>query len=252
MERAKESVNNAFYDELNTDWYDRNDHPIALLRSENRLRNPWIEGVIKGRFPEGAAVLDVGCGAGFLTNYLAEKGHRVSGIDLSGTSLEIAKKRDPTGKVDYRVANGYQLPFPDASFSAVCAMDLLEHVADPAQIIAEASRVLKKGGLFFFHTFNRTLLSYLLVIKGVEWFVSNTPKQMHVQNCFIKPKELVDFCARENLVEPHMVGISPDMKRKAFWKMVFTRRVPEEFRFCFTPSLQTGYAGYAVKVDKIL
>lgn len=247
METKTERVNNAFYDELGSEWYGRSDHPIALLRSENRLRNPWIEGVIQGHFSKGSAVLDVGCGGGFLTNYLAEKGYRVSGIDLSEESLAVAKKRDQTGKVEYLVANGYALPFADASFSVVCCMDVLEHVADPGQIIQEASRVLKKGGLFFFHTFNRTLLSYLLVIKGVDWFVANAPKQMHVQSCFIKPKELISLCSRVNLVEPHMIGIRPDMGTKAFWKMVCTRKVPEEFSFRFTPSLATGYAGYVTK-----
>jgi 2-polyprenyl-6-hydroxyphenyl methylase/3-demethylubiquinone-9 3-methyltransferase len=127
-------------------------------------------------------------------------------------------------------------------------MDLLEHVEKPFQVIQEASRVLKKGGLFFFHTFNRNLLSYLMVIKGVEWCFSNTPANMHVYPLFLKPKELSHMCINHHLLVEKLIGVSPDMKNSSFWKMVFKRKVDQNFRFIFTNSLKTGYSGYAVKI----
>jgi 2-polyprenyl-6-hydroxyphenyl methylase/3-demethylubiquinone-9 3-methyltransferase len=245
MERqaSSKAINNDFYEELADQWYTASDHPIALLRAENAVRIPWILGEIG----ENKTVLDIGCGAGILTNALAEKGHTVSGIDLSESSLKVAEARDATKKVDYRAANAYSLPYPNQTFDVVCAMDVLEHVEEPALLISEASRVLKPGGLFFFHTFNRNFLSYLLIIKGVEWCVPNAPKNMHVYPLFIKPEELTEFCIDQDLRVKKMHGFRPQIFSRAFFKMLFTRKVPHNFGFCFSKSLATGYCGYAKK-----
>ncbi len=243
MERhSKKTINNSFYDQLGEDWYTGNDHPIALLRAENALRIPWIAKTI----PPSSAVLDIGCGAGFLTNELAKKGHQVSGIDLSEESLRVAMRYDATRSVDYQLATAYSLPHPDESFDVVCAMDVLEHVENPNQLIREASRVLKPKGLFFFHTFNRNPLSYLLVIKGVDWCVPNAPKNMHVYHLFIKPKELEEMCESHRMTFQTLLGFEPRFS-KPLWKMVFQRRVPPDFSFKFSRSLKTGYCGYAKK-----
>jgi len=249
MERkgSKNPINNAWYDDLNEQWHTIEDHPIALLRSENNLRNPWIQSVLVKNFHHPCSVLDIGCGGGLLTNFLAQKGHLVSGIDLSEPSLQVARSLDTTKSVDYRRASAYQLPFADKSFDIVCAMDILEHVENPALLIQEASRVLKKGGLFFFHTFNRNVWSYLLVIKGVDWCFSNAPPHMHVYPLFVKPEELKQFCENQKLHVQEMKGVRVVMHNRSFWKMVFTKRVDENFKFAFTKSLKTGYSGFAKK-----
>lgn len=230
-------------------WHESSDHPIALLRSENALRNPWIEQVLAKEQHSPSKVLDIGCGGGFLTNYLAQKGHQVTGIDLSEPSLAIAEQQDTTRSVEYLRASSYALPFPDETFDACCAMDLLEHVESPGLVIQEAARVLKKGGLFFFHTFNRNLLSYLLIIKGVEWCFSNAPVNMHVYPLFIKPKELITLCRNQSLKVEEIKGVRPVFSNKAFWRMVMKRKVGDDFRFIFTSSLMTGYSGYATKAS---
>ncbi|MDN3506418.1 MAG: bifunctional 2-polyprenyl-6-hydroxyphenol methylase/3-demethylubiquinol 3-O-methyltransferase UbiG [Simkaniaceae bacterium] len=247
METTKNNklINNAFYDDLGQMWQGSSDHPIALLRAENALRNPWIQQVLTSTYAHPCRVLDVGCGGGYLTNFLATKGHFVSGVDLSEQSLQIAKKYDTSESVEYKRASAYELPFPDNTFDAVCAMDLLEHVENPAQVVKEASRVLKKGGLFFFHTFNRNLLSYFMIIKGVEWCFSNAPRNMHVYPLFIKPEELTTICENHGMQVKEIKGVRPDFSKKAFWKMVLTKQVSEDFRFIFTDSLKTGYSGYA-------
>lgn len=247
MQKKRLPINNSFYDELHHRWHDCRDHPIALLRAENALRNPWIESVVKEKRGPNQCILDVGCGGGLLTNYLAKMGHQVSGVDLSEQSLEIARQKDETKTVEYKRASAYDLPFPNGHFDAVSAMDLLEHVEEPAQVIKEASRVLKPGGLFFFHTFNRNLLSYLMVIRGVEWCFSNAPENMHVYSLFIKPEELKQICHSHGLEVESFLGVSPNMSCSSFWKMVFTRKVDDRFTFNFVPSLLTGYSGYAIK-----
>lgn len=237
------SINNDFYETLGEKWYTATDHPIALLRAENAIRVPWIIREIGC----GKTVLDIGCGAGILTNALALAGHQVHGIDLSESSLKSARSHDATKTVSYQVANAYVLPYPKETFDVVCAMDVLEHVDNPQRLIAEASRVLKPNGLFFFHTFNRNFWSYLIVIKGVEWSVPNTPKNMHVYPLFIKPRELNNLCIKESLHIQKLYGFRPEIFSRAFFKMLFTRKVPHNFRFCFSKSLATGYCGSAQK-----
>ena len=245
---AAVGVNNAFYEDLGDRWYEAWDDPVALLRAEGRLKNPWVRERLESRFPgRSCRVLDIGCGGGFLANALALSGHRVTGVDLSRGSLKVARGRDATGKVAYQVADAYRLPFPTGSFDAVGALDFLEHVDRPEQVVAEAARILKPGGLFFFHTFNRNTLAWLIVIKGLEWFVSNTPRRMHVLPLFIKPSELSAFCRRHGLEPMEWTGMRPEVARWAFWKMLLTRRVPRDFRFRFTPSLAISYLGYAQK-----
>src|SRR5690606_14398436 len=103
----------------------------------------------------------------------------------------------------------YHLPFSNESFDVITAMDFLEHVESPDQVIMEFSRVLKPGGMFFFHTFNRNPISWLVVIKLLEWFVKNTPKNMHVINLFIKPRELEEYCLKARIKVFEMKGIAP-------------------------------------------
>lgn len=248
MKKRKIPINNAFYDGLNHGWHDAYDHPIALLRAENALRNPWIQTITEEKLGKKCRILDIGCGAGFLTNYLAKQGHEVHGVDLSEQSLNVAKKKDTTKSVNYQRSCAYELPFTSEEFDVACAMDLLEHVEEPARVIKEASRVLKSGGLFFFHTFNRNWLSYLMVIKGVEWCFYNAPPHMHVYSLFIKPSELKEICANHLLNVEVLVGVSPNMSCSSFWKMVLMRKVDERFNFSFTPSLRMGYSGYARKI----
>ncbi len=238
-------INNDFYDTLGNEWLDRFDHPIALLRAENAIRAPWIGLELEERLGKNLTFLDIGCGGGFLTNHLAKLGHKVTGIDLSESSLDVARRTDPTASVQYIPANAYSLPFERASFDAVSALDILEHVEEPGLLIAEASRVLKPGGLFFFHTFNRNWLSYLLVIKGVDWCIRNAPKNMHVYPLFIKPKELKEHLEFYDLQPISWRGLSPNIFRPSSVKMLFTRRVPPDFSFRFTNSLAVGYCGIA-------
>ncbi len=242
-------VNNDFYDLYGERWYTAQDDPVGLLRAENRALHPWIVAEIRRVHPGKAIrVLDVGCGAGFLANELAQNGFKVIGIDASERSLEVARRHDRTGSVEYRSGDALGLLFPDKSFEVVCAMDFLEHIEQPAQVVSEAARVLAPGGLFFFHTFNRNLLSWLVVIKGVEWFVKNTPQDMHCLGLFIKPRELGRMCERAGLCIEYYRGMAPVVWKSAFWRMVLTGRVSDDFTFMFSRFTMAGYAGLAMKL----
>jgi 2-polyprenyl-6-hydroxyphenyl methylase/3-demethylubiquinone-9 3-methyltransferase len=178
---------------------------------------------------------------------LAREGHDVTGIDASQASLDVAARHDVTGKASYLLGDAMQLPFPNASFDVVCAMDFLEHVESPAAVVSEMARVLKPGGVFFFHTFNRNPLAWLVIIKGVEWFVKNTPRHMHVLRLFIKPRELERMCATNGLSFRELHGSEPVVFSWAFWRMLLTRVVPRDFRFRFSKSTLLAYTGYATR-----
>lgn len=249
LDGAGQGINNTIYDDLGERWYTATDDPVALLRAESRLRTTWVIAELRTRF-EGRplAILDVGCGGGFLANPLARAGHRVTGIDLSWDSLFVARRHDPTNSVDYQAMDARSLAFPEGQFDVVCMMDFLEHLPEKEVVIREAARVLRPGGYFYFHTFNRTLMAGLIAIKGVEWFVRNTPKNMHVYDLFMKPAELNELCVRHGLAVEDLRGVRPRVFTTAFLKLLFTGRVEDQFQFEFTRSLNIGYCGRARKV----
>jgi 2-polyprenyl-6-hydroxyphenyl methylase/3-demethylubiquinone-9 3-methyltransferase len=113
-------------------------------------------------------------------------------------------------------------------------------------VIDEAARVLRPGGLVFFHTFNRTWQAHLIVIKGVEWFVRNTPKDLHVIDLFRAPDEVAAMCRRAGL-EPVVLRGSRPRLRWPLLRMLVTGKIGDDFAFTFTRSTKLGYTGYARK-----
>lgn len=240
-------INNAIYNQLQDRWYEANDDPVALLRAESKLVAPWIsETASKLLEQKNLYMLDMGCGGGFISNKLAKKGHTVKGIDLSPTSLDVAKKYDSTKSVEYSIGDVTQLNFTPNQFDVTLSCDVLEHVEEPQKLVQEAYRVTKPGGLFFFHTFDRNFISYLVVIKFVEWFVRNTPKHMHILKMFIKPKELKKWCTDCGFEDFNIIGMRPIL-RSLMDRSVFQRTVPKGLKFKFTNNTAITYAGYVRK-----
>jgi 2-polyprenyl-6-hydroxyphenyl methylase/3-demethylubiquinone-9 3-methyltransferase len=242
-------VNNQFYDELGERWYNDDEHIIALLRAESRLKLEYVRKILSTHTRGSSSrVLDIGCGAGFLSNGLAADDYEVTGVDQSAGSLAVAERHAPEGKsVSYRPADAYALPFADASFDAVLMMDFLEHVDEPGRAIAEASRVLRAGGLLIFYTFNRTLPSKFLAIDAVELIARDCPKHFHVWHLFIKPEELKEMAARAGLSVMAFQGLRPRFLEWPFWSSLLKRRVHPGFSFQYTKRLTLGYMGYALK-----
>jgi len=243
------TIDNDIYNKLGDRWYTAYDDPVALLRAETELTNPWISQKLKEFIGKDCKILDVGCGAGFHTNKLSSQGFiNVSGLDISKQSLEVAKKFDETKSVKYYEGDAYSLPFDDNSFDAIISMDFLEHVDEPERVIKEISRVTKKGGIFFFHTFNRNWLSWLVIIKFVEWFVKNTPKNMHVIDMFIKPEEVKRMLALNSLSFQDIRGTKVNFFKFHVLKSILNGVVSKKLTFSFTKSLKLSYIGYAKKI----
>lgn len=248
MEKSEENfIDNSFYNNYGEKWYTADDDPVALLRAESKAMFPWVLENIQEHFPFGdASILDIGCGAGFLSNSLALRDYSVTGVDLSPNSLQVAANHDSTHTVNYKVADAYALPFEKDHFEVVTAMDFLEHVEHPELVVAEVSRVLKPGGIFIFHTFNRNQMSHLIVIKLVEKLIRKTPKHMHNVNLFITPEEMENYCHKYHLEMEHMIGIRPVFSSIPF-KNYVQGIVPESMKFKLTHSIMLSYLGVAVK-----
>ncbi len=244
------SVNLGCFEDLGDRWYDADDDPVALLRAESRLLGPWVIAELARSGRGGALdVLDVGCGAGLIANEIARAGHRVWGVDLAEGALEVARRHDGTGSVRYLRMDGSALDFEPERFDAVLAMDLLEHVEEPRSLVRESARVLRRGGRLFFHTFSRNWFSYLLVIKGVEWFVRNTPADLHLYRLFIRPGEMRGLLADAGLVPETWRGVRPALSLPRLWRLVRSGTVPREVAFVFHRGVMAGYAGIARKAS---
>ncbi len=242
----KSLINNDIYKSLSDKWYTGNDY-VALLRSEAKARNPYIKEKILQTFSKDCKILDVGCGGGLLCNDLASISNNIIGIDMHEEPLVIARKYNALNNVKYVQGNALQLPFANETFDVVCILDVLEHVDSYEIALSEASRVLKKGGLLFFHTFNRNLFTKYFVIKAMEWFVKGTPKHLHVYQLFIKPHELLSYLNKLNCKVVDIKGLNPKFTLKNIFKLLVKNEVDEHFSFNFSNLLHAGYLGFSQK-----
>jgi SAM-dependent methyltransferase len=113
------------------------------------------------------SVLEVGCGAGVDLARFARHGARVTGVDLTESAIALAKANFEQQRLtgEFRVADGEQLPFPDASFDFVYAHGVVQYTANPARLVEECRRVLKPGGQAVFQVYNR--ISWLNALSKV-------------------------------------------------------------------------------------
>ena len=146
----------------------------------------------------------------------------------------------------YELGDALALPHADASFDAACAMDFLEHVEEPAAVVKEMARVLRPGGLWFFHTFNRTRRADWIAIRAMARFVANVPEDLHVLRLFVKPEELRAAATIAGLTVDELFGTRPALDPRGLAhlaRIAFTGRVSPSFRFVRTNSLAMGYLG---------
>ncbi|HYE94829.1 MAG TPA: bifunctional 2-polyprenyl-6-hydroxyphenol methylase/3-demethylubiquinol 3-O-methyltransferase UbiG [Rubricoccaceae bacterium] len=245
---ASPAINNEFYDDLGDRWFEGDDHAVALLRAESRIKVEYVKQALarQGIVP-GGRVLDVACGAGLVSFPLAEAGYRVKGVDLAEGAIETARRRRPPGvDVSFAVADAYATGEPDGAYDAVLLLDMLEHVERPGDVLREAARVVRPGGAVVFHTFNRNPLGGFLGIYGMKIVARDTPAHVHVYDLFIKPEELRRLAEAVGLEVREMRGTRPVFDR-ALWWSVLHRRVHPDFRFTYTRSLAVGYSGLAVR-----
>ena len=181
-------------------WWDV-DGPMRPLHRLNPLRLAWIKEQISARFgrdPRSSAtltglhVLDIGCGAGLVTEPLARMGAAVVGIDPSHETIAAARLHgsDAGLAIDYRATTAEELAAAGERFDVVLALEVVEHVTDVNAFVAAAGGMVKPGGLMIASTINRTRKAYLLAIIGAEYVLRWLPRGTHDYDKLVTPEEL--------------------------------------------------------------
>ncbi|HWV17911.1 MAG TPA: bifunctional 2-polyprenyl-6-hydroxyphenol methylase/3-demethylubiquinol 3-O-methyltransferase UbiG [Rhodocyclaceae bacterium] len=197
----------AKFGELAHRWWDPNSE-FKPLHEINPLRLDWIESVLP---LAGKKVIDVGCGGGLLSEGMAARGAIVTGIDLSEKPLGVARLHlfESGLNVDYQLISAEAMAAAHpGEFDAVTCLEMLEHVPDPASIVAACARLVKPGGQVFFSTLNRNPKSYLFAVIGAEYLLNLLPRGTHDYAKFIKPAELSRQCRNAGLAVEEIRGMS--------------------------------------------
>ena len=219
------------FEELASRWWDT-DSEFKPLHDINPLRLDYID---RHAGLAGKRVLDIGCGGGFLSESMAQRGAVVTGIDMGEQPLMVAQlhKLESGVEVDYQRTTAEQLAaqMPD-SFDIVTCMEMLEHVPDPASVIAACACLVKPGGHVFFSTINRNPKSYLFAVIGAEYLLRLLPKGTHNYAKFLRPSELENWTRHADRELKELTGMSYN---------------PLTRGYSLGRDLNVNYMGYAVK-----
>jgi len=207
----------AKFSELAHRWWDP-ESEFRPLHQINPLRLDWINGLAP---LQGKQVLDIGCGGGILSDSMARKGGRVTGIDLSTKALKVAQLHAleaQTMNVQYREVSAEALAAEQpASFDVVTCMEMLEHVPDPASVVQACATLVKPGGWVFFSTLNRNPKSFLFAIVGAEYLLKLLPRGTHEYAKMIRPSELARYCRQAGLELGQTRGMEYNPLTRRYW-----------------------------------
>lgn len=210
-------------------WWDPTCRAFASLRSVNAFRlallREWLPGFCRG------TVVDLGCGGGLLAVPLAAAGARVVAVDLGRSAVREAAAHGGGG-VQAVVGDIAQCPVVSGQADLVLLADVLEHVADPAPVVAEAARLLRPGGHLFVNTIARTLKARLLAIALGEG-LGFIPRGTHRHDWFVAPAELERAANDAGLVRQLRCGERVAVVPTLWSRAVVLRK---------TRSLAVGYA----------
>jgi 2-polyprenyl-6-hydroxyphenyl methylase/3-demethylubiquinone-9 3-methyltransferase len=197
-------------------WWDP-ESEFKPLHDINPLRLGYIDRIAG---LAGKTVLDVGCGGGILSESMATRGAKVTGIDLGEKALKVAQlhRLESGVQVDYRLISVEALAEErPASFDVVTCMELLEHVPDPAATVTACAALVKPGGHVFLSTINRNPKAYLFAVIGAEYVLNLLPRGTHEYEKFLKPSELSAFCRRVGLEVAELTGMSYNPLTRHYW-----------------------------------
>ncbi|WP_421696273.1 bifunctional 2-polyprenyl-6-hydroxyphenol methylase/3-demethylubiquinol 3-O-methyltransferase UbiG [Aestuariivirga sp.] len=198
----------SIYNAVADQWWSDDVRWVRTLKNLVPGRLTWFDRHIE--WP-GKDVLDLGCAGGFMAEAMARRGANVTGIDPAAGAIEAARSHLQESSLDirYDVGAGEALPYADFSFDVVVCVDVLEHVSDLNEVLAQVTRVLRPGGLFLFDTINRNTLAKLVMITLAEDILRLLPAGTHDPSMFIKPEELRIALHKAGLEPGSTVGLGP-------------------------------------------
>ena len=196
------------FNKLATEWWKPNGK-FKPLHKFNPIRIQYLKENIIEHFNlkqrnhshlKGLNILDIGCGGGLLSEPMSRLGAKVTAIDASKINIEVAKfhAKKNNLKINYLFLPPEKLNLKK-KFDIVLNMEIVEHVDDLNFFIKKSSNLLKKNGLMFVATLNKTLKSYLLAIIGAEYILKWLPIGTHDWEKFVKPDDLIKLGKKSNL-----------------------------------------------------
>jgi 2-polyprenyl-6-hydroxyphenyl methylase / 3-demethylubiquinone-9 3-methyltransferase len=208
----------AHFGQMAADWWDPAGSS-AMLHRLNPVRLAFIRSAIDTQFGgdsrsvkplAGKQALDVGCGAGLLCEPLARLGAMVTGVDAAAENIAAAQAHAAGSGLPITYRHGEVGALGLAGFDLVCALEVIEHVADKPVFVAALAAALAPGGLMILSTPNRTAQSRLLLVEGAER-LGMIPRGTHHWDDFITPDEMRSLLADAGLAmgEPQGIGWSP-------------------------------------------
>lgn len=194
------------FESLAARWWD----PQSEFRPLHEI-NPLRMGFINRKVnPAGQRCVDIGCGGGILSEALARQGGDVTAIDLAEASLAVARLHQLESGLDINYENISAEALADrepGQYDIVTCLEMLEHVPDPASIVAACAKLAKPGGHIFFSTLNRNPKSWLFAVVGAEYVLNLLPRGTHEYARFIKPSELAQWCRTHQLEQGEITGL---------------------------------------------
>tara|TARA_B100000900_G_scaffold230047_1_gene195351 strand:- start:746 stop:1468 length:723 start_codon:yes stop_codon:yes gene_type:complete len=207
------------FSKMATEWWDPNGK-FKPLHKFNPIRIKYIKEKIINNFNlenkkkslKKIQILDIGCGGGLLSEPMCRLGANVTGIDASNTNIKIAKLHAKKNKLDiqYICSSPENLKIKK-KFDVILNMEIVEHVKDIEVFLKSSSKLLKKGGLMFIATINKTLKSYIFAIIGAEYILRWLPVGTHEWEKFVKPSDLKRILKKSNLDLIDLDGMQFDM-----------------------------------------
>lgn len=197
----------AKFEALASRWWDRNSE-FRPLHEINPLRANFIDELSP---VAGKRLVDVGCGGGILAEAMAQRGADVVGIDMGEAPLSVARihQLESGLDIDYRQSTAEELASTEAaSFDVVCCLEMLEHVPDPASVVAACAKMARPGGNLYFSTINRNPKAFAFAIVGAEYILKLLPTGTHEYSKFIKPSELASWIRDAGLTVREMTGLT--------------------------------------------
>ncbi len=197
------------------EWWDQ-DGKFKPLHKFNPIRIEYIKKNIINKFNIknkkkpflNLEILDIGCGGGLLTEPMHRLGGKLTGIDASKKNINIAKihAKKNNLKINYFCCSPEKLN-SKKKYDIILNMEVVEHVNDLNLFIKSSTRLLKKNGIMFVATINKTLKSYLFAIIGAEYILNWLPVGTHNWFDFVEPKKLKEICEENNLKFSGITGL---------------------------------------------
>jgi len=191
---------------------------MGVLHKFNPVRIEWIKEQVCARLGldpliehpfKGLRFLDIGCGGGLLCEPMARLGATVVGVDPAEKNIRTAQVHaaEQGLSIDYRISKAEDLAEVGEQFDVILNMEVIEHVGMPQFYVKSCCAMLKPKGLMFIATLNRTLKSFGLAIVGAEYILRWLPKGTHEWEKFIKPQELREWLAANNVTVKAESGV---------------------------------------------